>query len=115
MSPLVFSLSPRSLANFPMQTNASEILRIVIIGAVSQGIQLCAPVHDALLIESDLDSIEDAVAITVECMSEAAQYVLDGFRLNCDVDVIRWPDRYYDKRGAAMWETVMKLLPKNCT
>ena len=71
--------------------------------------------HDALLIEADLEDIEDAIAITVECMSEAAQYVLDGFRLNCDVDVIRWPDRYYDKRGAAMWETVMKLLPKNCT
>ncbi len=107
--------NPRSLANFPMQANASEILRIAIIEAVSQGIQVCAPVHDALLIEADLEDIEDAVAITVECMSEAAQYVLDGFRLNCDVDVIRWPDRYYDKRGAAMWETVMKLLPKNCT
>ena len=98
-----------------MQANASEILRIAIIEAVSRGIRVCAPVHDALLIEADLDGIEDAAAITVECMSEAAQYVLDGFRLNCDVDVIRWPDRYYDKRGATMWETIMKLLPKGCT
>ena len=51
-------------------------------------------------------------------MAEASAIVLDGFRLNSDADVIRYPDRYSDERGAKMWETVTGILdhinPSTC-
>jgi hypothetical protein len=43
-------------------------------------------------------------------MAEASQIVLDGFCLRSDADIVRYPDRYTDKRGAVMWATVMGLL-----
>jgi len=36
--------------------------------------------------------------------------VLDGFELRSDAEIVRWPDRYLDKRGTRMWETIMEIL-----
>jgi hypothetical protein len=52
-------LNPRSVRNFPMQANAAEMLRIACILMVKNGIQLCAPIHDAVLIEATEDNIEE--------------------------------------------------------
>ena len=35
---------------------------------------------------------------------------LNGFRLNTDVEVFRYPDRYMDKRGMLMWETAWEIV-----
>ena len=43
-------------------------------------------------------------------MSEASAIVLDGFKLDSDVEITRWPDRYADKRGTVMWQRVMGLI-----
>ena len=43
-------------------------------------------------------------------MRDASAAVLDGFELRSDVDVVRYPDRYVDERGEAMWKTVMGIL-----
>ena len=43
--------NPRSLANFPMQANGAEMLRLACCLATERGIAVCCPVHDALLIE----------------------------------------------------------------
>ena len=43
-------------------------------------------------------------------MDEAARAVLDGFPIPTDVKIVRYPDRYMDKRGAVMWQRVMRLL-----
>jgi len=45
-------VNPRSLRNFPMQGNGAEMLRLACCFATEQGIRVCAPVHDALLIEA---------------------------------------------------------------
>src|SRR5262249_46361650 len=42
--------NPRSLRNFPLQANGAEMLRLACCLATERGIQVCAPVHDALLI-----------------------------------------------------------------
>jgi hypothetical protein len=44
-------------------------------------------------------------------MLKASRVVLD-VELRTDVNVIRYPDRYQDPRGAVMWERVMKLVAK---
>ena len=104
--------APRSttLRNFPMQANGAEMLRLACCLATERGVQVCAPVHDALLVEGDAGSIEDTVATTRAAMAEASRIVLDGLEVGTDVEIIRWPDRYADARGRVMWERISELL-----
>jgi hypothetical protein len=102
--------NPRSLANFPMQANGAEMLRLACCLATERGIRVCAPVHDALLVEGQADRIEDVVAQAQAAMREASEVVLDGFPLRTDAKVVRHSDRYMDERGKEMWDKVQKEL-----
>jgi hypothetical protein len=102
--------NPRSLRNFPMQANGAEMLRLACCLATERGITVCAPVHDALLVEADAGDIDAVVARTQEAMREASELVLPGFPLRTDAKVVCWPDRYLDERGRRTWETVSGLL-----
>jgi hypothetical protein len=102
--------NPRSLRNFPMQANGAEMLRLACCLATERGVEVCAPVHDALLVEGPADGIEDAVAATQQAMREASALVLPGFPLRTDARVVRHPDRYEDERGRRMWGAVLALL-----
>jgi hypothetical protein len=104
--------NPRSLMNFPMQANGAEMLRLAACLATERGIAVCAPVHDAFLIEAPAATIEGAVVELQDCMREASRIVLDGLELGSDAVVVRAPDRYRDKRGAVMWETVIRLVAR---
>lgn len=101
-----------TLRNFPMQANGAEMLRLACCLATERGVDVCAPVHDALLIEADADGIDDAVAATKAAMTEASRAVLDGLVVDTDVEVIRWPERYSDDRGRVMWERVTEILSR---
>jgi hypothetical protein len=107
--------NPRSLANFPMQANGAEMLRLACCLATERGIKVCAPVHDALLIEAAGGAIEAAVADTERAMREASEQVLPGFPLRTDAKIVRYPDRYLDERGRRMWETVWQLVAEEET
>ena len=73
--------NPRGLRNFPMQANGAEMLRLACCLVTEAGIKVCAPNHDALLIEAPLAGLEDAVASARHLMEEASTVVLDGFAL----------------------------------
>jgi DNA polymerase I len=100
----------RSLRNFPMQANGAEMLRLACCLATERGIQVCAPVHDAVLICAPLERLEADVARVQEAMHEASRIVLDGFELGTDAQIVRYPDRYRDERGVVMWDRVMGLI-----
>jgi DNA polymerase I len=102
--------NPRSLRNFPMQANGAEMLRLACCLATERGIEVCAPVHDAVLICAPLDRLDADIAGMRAAMAEASRIVLGGFELRTDVNVIRYPDRYMDGRGKVMWDRVMKLI-----
>ena len=103
--------NPRSLANFPMQANGAEMLRIACILMTEAGIRVCAPVHDAVLIEAPLDELDDRVQQAQELMREASRQVLGDFELTTDADIYRYPERYRDEeRGGPFWDRVMSLL-----
>jgi DNA polymerase-1 len=102
--------NPRSLANFPMQANGAEMLRLACSMATEAGIKICAPVHDAVLIEAPLDMLDQHISCTQDMMAEASRIVLDGFALRTDVEIVRYPDRYMDPRGTVMWDRVMALI-----
>jgi hypothetical protein len=101
---------PTSLRNFPMQSNGAEMLRLACCLATERGIDVCAPVHDALLIEASSAEIEEACAITRAAMAEASRTVLAGLEVGTDVAVVPSPDRYSDPRGEVMWNRVTELL-----
>ena len=97
--------------NWPIQAHGAEMLRIACILAVESGIKLCAPIHDALLIEAPADQIDAEVARLKDCMFEASEAVLgDGKVCRVDADIVRYPDRYMDEHGKQMWNQIMGLL-----
>jgi len=106
--------NPRSIRNFPMQANGAEMLRLACCFVTERGIPICAPVHDAILIEAPLDTLEQTVAYTQELMAQASAIVLDGFRLRSEAKLICYPDRYIDPRGRKMWDTVWNII-EPCT
>lgn len=103
-------VNPRSLRNFPMQANGAEMLRIACCLGTERGVEICAPIHDAVLICARLDLLESNIATMRAAMAEASRAVLTDFELGTDTNIIRWPDRYIDPRGAVMWDRVLKLL-----
>jgi hypothetical protein len=102
--------NPRSLRNFPMQANGAEMLRLACSTATECGIEVCAPVHDAVLICAPLERLETDVNHMRQIMTDAAAVVLDGFPLGTDAQLVAYPDRYMDKRGAVMWDRVTRLV-----
>jgi hypothetical protein len=102
--------NPRSLRNFPMQANGAEMLRLACCLCTEQGIAVCAPVHDALLVEAGVEAIDSVVAQTQAAMETASELVLPGFPLRTEAKIVRYPERYQDPRGVQMWETVQSIL-----
>lgn len=100
----------RTIPNFPMQANGAEMLRLACCMATEEGINVVAPVHDAVLIEDSADTIDVTVTRMQAIMAEASKVVLNGFELGSDVKIVRFPDRYVDEKGAEMFERVMRLL-----
>ncbi len=102
--------SPNSVMNFPMQANGAEMLRLACSMATERGVEVHAPVHDAVLIGSSIEHIDRDVEAMRGIMEEASRLVLGGFTIPTEAKIIRYPDRYMDKRGVVMWERVMRLL-----
>ena len=102
--------NPRSVRNFPLQANGAEILRLACCALTERGVRVCAPVHDALLVEAPIAYVEAAVEACQEAMAAASAVVLRGFRLRTEVKVVRAPGRFMDERGQKMWELVVELL-----
>lgn len=105
-------VNARSLRNFPMQGNGAEMLRIACIFLTEAGIRVCAPVHDAVLIELPLGELEAGIAKAQSLMRQASSAVLGDFELGSDAKVVCYPERYMDERGQVMWDTVMGLIQK---
>jgi DNA polymerase-1 len=103
-------VTERTLRNFPMQANGAEMLRLACYLATERGLAVCAPVHDALLVEGPADGFEDVVAAAVAAMREASELVLPGFPLRTDAKVVRHPELFADPRGEGMWGTVWRLV-----
>jgi DNA polymerase I-like protein with 3'-5' exonuclease and polymerase domains len=102
--------NPRSLRNFPMQANGAEMLRLACCLGTERGIEICAPVHDAVLICAPQDRLEEEARRMQQAMAEASRTVLAGFELRSDVKAIQYPDRYMDGRGRVMWQRVWSLI-----
>jgi hypothetical protein len=111
----ITEFNARSIANWPIQATSADIMRLACIMTARAGIGLCGCVHDALVIESSAENIEADVASTQEFMRRASRIILNSdasgsHELRTDATIVRYPDRYMDKRGIPMWNEVMELL-----
>jgi hypothetical protein len=86
------------------------MLRLAIIGLVESGISVCAPVHDAVLIEGPEPEIDQVVAEARQIMEAASRVVLGGFTIRTEEKIVRYPERYTEKRGTEMWRRLVELL-----
>jgi hypothetical protein len=89
-----------------MQANGAEMLRLACCFATERGVTVCAPVHDAILIEAAAEELPAAIELTRLAMAEASAVVLKGFILHTDVDVAVHPDRLLKKAGTVMWNKI---------
>jgi DNA polymerase I-like protein with 3'-5' exonuclease and polymerase domains len=100
----------RSLQNWPTQSTAADILKVLTIALVEGGVPTCALVHDAALVEARVSDIHDVVAATRSYMVKAGQVVV-GADLRVDAQIVREGVRFADKPGEALYRKVVELLP----
>jgi hypothetical protein len=87
------------------------MLRIAMVYAMEMGVQVIAPVHDALLIQAPESEIDRHVELMQEAMEIASRVVLDGFPLRTEVQqVIRYPNRFVDEKGGETWRWLLESL-----
>jgi len=104
--------NPRSLQNWPVQSNASEMMRLAACMLTESGVVVCCPVHDAFMVEGPVEDVQAIVERTQAIMAKASGVVLDGFELRSDVKIIMPGERYHDERGQGFFERVVGLLDK---
>jgi DNA polymerase I len=114
----ITEFNDRSIRNWPIQSTGADILRIACILAVRHGIKLLAPVHDAVLIEAPIERIEADVTLMQELMRRASRIVLNvhaagTHELRTDMKIVRYPDRYSDQRGEAIWTWINEQLEQH--
>jgi len=104
--------NPRSLLNFHAQANGAEMMRLAACEATEAGLEICAPIHDAFLLQAPEEEIEDHIQRLKAIMRSASRLVIGREDIVCRVDtaVIGSGEQYQDPRGAVMWSKVMKLI-----
>jgi DNA polymerase-1 len=103
-------LNLRSMRNWPVQSTGADMLRMTMIALEDVGIEVIAPVHDAVLIQAPTTKIYDVVEETKSIMRRVSGQMLSGFWLEVDTDIVSWPARYVDPRGKRMWNELMGIL-----
>jgi DNA polymerase I-like protein with 3'-5' exonuclease and polymerase domains len=104
-------MNQRTIRNFPIQSTGAEILHVACVLAERRGIEIVAPVHDALMAEAGVDHAEEVSAALDRVMRDAVAVVLRGYELRTDEpQIIHAGQHYFDKRGVGMWDKVTELL-----
>ena len=111
----ITEFNERSIRNWPVQVDRRRHSAHRLHPGHAARHQAAGTVHDAVLIEAPIERIEADVALMQEIMRRASRIVLNTdlsgtHELRTDYTIIRYPDRYSDKRGAQIWTEVLQLL-----
>lgn len=90
-----------TLKNWPIQATGADILRKAVLLCQQAGVQVIATNHDALMIESDLTSIERITQQTEQCMAVASEMVI-GVALKTESSICKFPDHLYPQHRAEL-------------
>jgi len=98
--------NPRTLQNFPMQANGAEILRLACCFLCEAGITVCAPIHDAVLVECAIDDIAETLHDSKLMLAKASRIVLGGFELRTGVQTIEYPRTLGGDDNDDIWRVI---------
>jgi DNA polymerase-1 len=99
-------VKPTTFCNWPIQATGAEILRLALILMVEDGIAVAATVHDAVLIEAPIGEIDETATRAKAIMEKASEILLGSYTVQVDSEIIRYPDRFKDEKGAALWRLI---------
>jgi DNA polymerase I-like protein with 3'-5' exonuclease and polymerase domains len=105
-------IQQRIVRNFPIQSTGSEILHVACILAERRGIELVAPIHDALMAEANAADAEDTKHALDRLMRDASAIVLKGYELPSDFQIVHAGGSFYDKNGKDLWDTITNLVAR---
>ena len=71
-------------------------------------IDICATIHDAILIEAKLEELDVQTTVMQSCMAEASRLVLDGFELRSEAEYTRYPEAFGGRQGP-MWDLIQSM------
>ena len=104
---------PRTVANFPMQANGAELLRLALIFGREAGVEIAATIHDALLIQAPIAELPSQTTIMQDCMKRASTELLDGFALRSEAHTVTHPASLYERTGP-LWDVLNTYLSSTC-
>jgi len=107
------TVNKRTLANWPLQSHGSEILRVAIIKLDELGFEISMPVHDAVLLHMTRKNFKDMraeIKLVQKVMADSAAQVI-GKKIPVDVKIIR--DQYYqDDDNQYLWDDLYSKILK---
>ena len=107
---IIMPANLRSLQNWPVQSNGSDIMRLAACMLVKSGIQVCTTVHDAFLIQGPVSQATEIVSSAQSIMAEASRIILNGFELRSDAKIIMPGERLHDPVGSLFFDRIMNLV-----
>jgi hypothetical protein len=96
--------------NWLIQANSAALFRYAGLLMRSLHLPVIALVHDAMLVECELDQRKRVGALAVECLERASRRFLHGLTLRVDVKTVLPGERFADGRGAKTWSFVERSL-----
>ena len=90
-----------AIRNWPIQSAGAEMLRLACNLIVEQDITLCCTGSRCCDDRVGRGSIDEAIAITRDCMATASATLLDGLVIGTEVAKVVYPGRYVDR---AAWD-----------
>ena len=102
--------NPRTIRNFPIQSTGSEVLHVACVLAERRGIELVAPVHDAIMAEGPVDQADESWRTRLtSSWAMPLPWCCAGIGCRPIMPIIRPGERYRRSRQA-MWSTATRLL-----
>ena len=89
----------RSLMNWPIQAHGAEILRKALIDLTDANFEVCALVHDAVLIQIPIPEYSERLKEAKQIMVDASVAVVGG-PIRVDSEIIRSNYRQLEKDGS---------------
>jgi len=110
-------INPRTLYNFPIQGNGSEMLRLAAIGICNAGIECNALIHDGLLVHVPRKKFRKQFMKVKKIMEDASRKILNkdsstDFMCGVEWQLIRYA-MIQDKSEQEKWNRIMDIVNKH--
>ena len=102
--------STLSSLNFPVQGTGSEILRATVIRLAAEGFEICATLHDSVMVELDLEDWQARLRHLEFVMTESTRPLLGGYGVTVESKVLMPGERYLEDKGRGTWEFMSEKL-----